>query len=112
MKYDSVKPISRSEAEAALASNDPVRVTDALVRIAFHESDWRWAQETFLGHLDNSNPEIRGLAATCLGHIARIHGEIDRTRVVPALEKLTNDREIGGQAADALEDIEIYAGDV
>lgn len=49
-----------------------------------------------------------GLAATCLGHIARVHGRLDEDKVVVALRERLSDKEIVGRVVDALEDIEMF----
>ena len=51
------------------------QICQALVSIAFYEQDWPWVQEQCLVLLSNKASAIRGLAATCLGHIARMHGQ-------------------------------------
>jgi hypothetical protein len=57
----------------------------------------------------HEDADIRGLAVTCLGHLARIHGYIDREKVIPVLKLLLNDSEIVGRVEDALSDIKMYA---
>lgn len=109
MKYDDVKSITRSEAIKAFSSKSRKIVCDALIRVTFHESDWRWAQEHCLSLLKHPQKEIRQLAVTCIGHIARIHRRIDISKVVPALKRLQSDPDVGGHADDALSDIEMFA---
>ena len=86
-------------------SGDKNRICKSLVGAAFYEPDWRWVQNKCLDFLSHEDDEIRGLAATCLGHLARIHGVIDEQRVVPAIKALLNDPACAGQADDALCDI-------
>ncbi|MFY1942916.1 HEAT repeat domain-containing protein [Achromobacter xylosoxidans] len=83
-------------------------ICEALVSIAFGSPDWRWAQDTCLSFLRNENPALRRLAATCLGHIARIHGQLDKEAVVPALRECLQDPEIVGKVEDALDDIRLF----
>lgn len=108
MNYHEVEPIGREEAENAFASGMSDRIIFALLAVAFHDPDATWAQDKALGFLDFADPDVRAAAATSLGHIARIHGRIDSARVIPSLESLRNDPEIGGQVDDALEDIARY----
>lgn len=105
MKYRNVDPISRAGAERALQSEDPSEVCDALIRITFHEADWRWIQSQCIRLIHHNNKDVRGLAATCLGHIARIHGKLDSAQVLPLLEMLMGDPDVGGRAEDAIDDI-------
>jgi len=48
----------------------------------------------------------------CLGHVARIHGQLDVQKCVPAIRELLDDARTRGKAEDALEDIETYVSRV
>jgi len=109
-RFQDVPPITRQRAEQAFGSNDSTRVCDALVRAVFHDPDRRWAQRQCLRLARHSLPEVRGLAATCLGHIARIHRAINRKSAERALKALLKDPASAGRAEDALEDIRKFAG--
>lgn len=110
MKYKKPRRIERKKAEAAFQSEDVASICDALVGVAYYDSDWRWVQGHCLRFLRHPNIEIRGLAATCLGHLARIHGKLDLDTVKPALLRLTKDPQVGGRAEDALDDIKMHLG--
>ena len=103
--FENVGPIDRAAAEVEFASGDSLRICKALVSLAFHDPDWHWVQDICLRFLNDNNPEIGGVSATCLGHLARIHGKLDRERVVAALRNRLDDPEIGGRVEDALDDI-------
>jgi hypothetical protein len=108
MRWQEVIPITRDDAQVALDSDSPSIVCDALVRITYHDPDWRWVQEQLLKFSKHSNADIRGLAATCFGHLARIHRVLDLKLVLPVLSELLRDSEVSGRAQDALDDIRIY----
>lgn len=108
--YKRTPPLARQEAEMAFSSGSPEQITDALVRVALNDPDWRWVQEKCLTFLDSPESDVRRLAVTCLGHLARIHGELDREKVVRLLNNLRHDDQIGGSVEDALEDIEEFVG--
>ena len=108
MRYQEVVPISRPDAEAAFASDDVERTCDALVRLAFHDDDRHFVQEHCLRLATDPRWELREIALTCLGHVARIHGAIDRERVVPVVMALVDDPKVGGTAETVLEDFEIF----
>lgn len=110
MKAQESVGFNRSFAENELASGDVKRVCGALLSVAFQEPDWQWAQEKFLALLESESPDVRGLSATCLGHIARIHGKLDKGRVVAALNSHLDDKAILGQIEDALDDIAMFVG--
>ena len=88
MILDEVTPITQSEAEAGLASGVPDTICDALVRITYHDPDWRWVQEKCLELAGHADPQVAGLAVTCLGHLARIHRVLDLEKVLPTLRRL------------------------
>jgi hypothetical protein len=110
MKYREPEPIPRAEAQEILKGDDEVALCRTLVGVAFHDPDWRWVQGECLRLLAHPASGVRGLAAVCLGHVARIHGQLDRDIVEPALRRLTKDPEAGGSAEDALGDIRHFLG--
>lgn len=79
-----------------------------LVRLAFHDSDWRWVQSRCLEYSGHPDADVRGAAVTCLGHIARIHRQLDLDEVLPVLERLHRDPDLFGHAEDSLNDIEHF----
>lgn len=106
--YKEISPISKKKANISFLSNDKEAIANALVSVSLHESDWRWAQNKCLFFLSNSDDDIRGLAATCLGHIARVHKRLDKVKVINELKKRLIDEKIKGNVEDALQDIEIF----
>jgi hypothetical protein len=109
MQYKETLPISPEEAKENLESDDPTRINDALIRLTYHNSDWQWVQDQCLQLLNNSDSVVKGLAVSCLGHLARIHKTIDAAKVLPVLNSLLNDPDLGGRAEDAIDDIEMFA---
>src|SRR5437870_2328939 len=112
MKYEKLEPISKKEAKAHLARGDREAVCRTLVRVAMFEADWRWVQDQCLSFAQNDDSFIRGVAATCFGHLARIHRVIDEDKVIPAVRALLRDSDpqTRGKAEDALSDFSIYLG--
>lgn len=75
------------------------------------EDDRHWAQTQCLKFARHDDSFIRGVAATGLAHIARIHGAIDEEEVVPVVrELLRDDPETRGKAQDALSDFSTFLG--
>lgn len=107
-KYHNVFPLNKDSAERMFASNDVEKICNALLAIAFHEKDWKWAQDKCLAFFFSDNPDISGLAATCLGHIARIHHQIEKDKVISILRGKLGDRRIAGRIEDAIDDIEMF----
>jgi len=94
-----------------LQSTDTSTVCNGLLGIAFCESDWQWAKNTFLQLLQNHpHSDIRDLCATCLGHVARIHGKLDKNKVTKVLKKYSHDPNFAvlAGAQNALDDIAMF----
>jgi len=87
---------------------DTPTICQTLVSVAFNEPDWKKTQELFLEFLEHEDADIRGVSATCLWHLARIHCHLDKEKVVSALNKHANDPQISGQVSDALDDIKLF----
>ena len=107
-RYEEPEAMDRAQAEAVLRDKDSRAACEALVRVALHDPDWAWVQEHCLRLTAAADPEVRGVAATCLGHLARIHGVLGLSRVEPSLRQLRQDPEVRGRADDALDDIKRF----
>lgn len=110
MKYENPQVLSKEEAIIQFESGVTDELCKALVSVTYHLEDWEWVESQCLEFLDNHDSEVRGLAATCLGHIARIHRKLHKDLVIPRLKKLESDPEIAGRVEDAMDDIEMYIG--
>lgn len=92
-----------------LDSSDEEVISKALLYMTFNIQDAGWLQKTCLEFIStNENNSMRGLAITCLGHVARIHGTINEQTTIPFLKRLLNDTSLAGRAQDALNDIDIF----
>jgi len=109
MKYTVAVPLSKVAANKLFADGDPDRIKETLVSVALNEPDWRWVQERCIEFANNSAEwSVRAVCATCLGHIARIHGELDLEGALRTLEALARDPRTQGYAETALDDIRMY----
>jgi hypothetical protein len=108
VRYEEPAPMSRDDAERALQSPNPDEIGAALLASALDDPDWRWVQEQCLRGLQHSSEQVRGLALTCLGHVARIHGHLDMERVLPVLAGLRTHPSLAGRVEDVLDDIEMF----
>ena len=111
-RYEQIEPIGKVQARKLLAADDREAICRTLVSVAMFESDRRWAQDQCLKFAKHSDSFVRGVAATCLGHLARIHGVIDEDEVVPVVRELLRDRDpkTRGKAHDALDDFSTFLG--
>ena len=112
MKYERIEPIDKTRAKKLLANGDRDAICLTLVSVAMFESDRRWAQAQCLRFAKHPDSFVRCVAATCLGHLARIHGAIDENDVVPVVRELLHDSdpETRGKAKDALSDFSTFLG--
>src|SRR5438128_635303 len=94
-RFEKVPVLSREEALATLHDGDDAAKMVAMLSLALNDPDAVFVQDRCMELLTDSDPEIRGTAALCLGHVARIHRQIDRIRVIPALQRLASDPVIG-----------------
>ena len=77
MEYEEMIPIERAQAFSDIDSGVREKVCNALIRLALHDPDPVWLETLFTSKLNNSDPWVRGVAALCLGHVARIHGYLN-----------------------------------
>lgn len=83
---------------------------EAVLSLALQDPDRDWLEELLISTIETSrDAQVRAIAVVSLGHVARIHRSVTRDRVVPVLNRLLDDPELGSRAANALEDIDIFA---
>jgi hypothetical protein len=109
MEYETVEPVTKDEAQAAFDSREVDRIIHAMLGAAYYESDWEWVQDWCLRFLESNDSSLRNTAIACLGHLARIHKKIDKTKVVSALRRHLKHPEYEGRVEDAIDDIEMFA---
>jgi len=100
--------MSRRELETLFETGNTSAICDALLSAAYYDPDWRWVQGVCLRFLDHADLGVRSNAAICLGHIARIHRNLDLDVVLPKLLALKADVELAHWVDDALEDIRFF----
>lgn len=108
MRYEEPEPITEHDAQPALGSDDVDLVCRTLVRVVHSPLDAAWIERQCLEATKSEHPEVRRTAATCLGHLARIHGRVDLKKVMPALRRLLKDPTTAGVAEDTLEDLQLF----
>jgi hypothetical protein len=108
VKYKAVMERSRSEIEILLRSSDGSEIVDALLSAAYYDSDWKWVQEQCLNFSHHENQNVRWISATCFGHLARIHRQLDLELVLQRLVEMRSDPLVSAAAEDALDDIKFF----
>jgi hypothetical protein len=108
LRYEEPVPATPADVLAALDRGDPQAAAHALVGAAFHYPDRQAVQDLCLRLLDGPDRSLAAVAATCLGHLARIYGQLDTDTVRAALERQRGDQLVGPRAEDALDDLDTY----
>jgi hypothetical protein len=108
LRYEEPPPSTPADVRAAIAGGDAAAAARALVGAAFHHEPWREVQALCLELLEGADRSLAAVAATCLGHLARIHGQLDTDVVLPALRRHRGDETVGPHVEDALDDIDWY----
>lgn len=92
-----------------LKSNDVTTLCASMVDLAFDkDTDFPWFEGRCVALLMHPAQDVRGLAATCLGHVAQHTGTLSADTVA-LLRALKNDLSIGGRIQDALDDWQQFA---
>jgi hypothetical protein len=106
--FDEIPPVVKSQAEMAFEKGTTKEIVFSLLGTSMHSADWEWTEKWCLHFLESPVPEIRNTAIICLGHLARIHRRLHKTKVLNALSKYMSDPACSGQIEDAIEDIELF----
>jgi hypothetical protein len=99
--------LTKDDVENILKIGSKDDILYALLYLTFNIEDFEWIQQKCIEMGNDKNVEISGLALTCLGHIARIYGKINK-ETIKFLKSKLNSTDIGGRAQDALSDIKIF----
>jgi hypothetical protein len=110
-RYEPPPIATVADVRQALKSGMPSRDIASLLVGAALNPDATEVQSLCTDLLVGPDCELAAVAATCLGHLARIHGFLDDASGV--MELLTNalgDPITAGHADDALDDLETFLG--
>ena len=112
VEHEIIPKMSRAQIDAAIARDEPRELRVAVLAVALRADDAVWAESVCERLWQHRSAGVRGNAVLGLGHIARIHGQLDETRVRPILEAALRDpdAEVRGQAEAAADDIQQYLG--
>ncbi|MGZ8843377.1 MAG: hypothetical protein ACXW18_06920 [Pyrinomonadaceae bacterium] len=112
MKYELIKSTDKARAKKLFASDNRDVICRTLISVAMFEDDRAWAQAQCLKFARHDDSFVRGVAATGLAHVARIHGAIDEDEVVPVVRELLHDSDPAtrGKAQDAFADFSTFLG--
>ena len=83
-------------------------IREATIALALTEPDRQWMERQLVELMRDADGSVRSIAALAVGHLARVHGQIDLEEVMPVLQDLLEDSEAGGNAANAQDDISMF----
>ncbi|MEU7079815.1 hypothetical protein ACFWZ0_13255 [[Kitasatospora] papulosa] len=99
----------RAELLAVIANGSIDQATQALLSLTFDDPDGGWVESVLLNCLDRDfDDQVKLLALTCFGHLARIHGAIRNPRTVIYVKRMAEIPGYEGRAQDALDDFETF----
>lgn len=106
--YRQPAPLGRDDLERARADHDVPIIREATIALALTEPDRQWMERQLVELMRDADGSVRSIAALAVGHLARVHGQIDLEGVMPVLWDLFEDSETVGNAANALDDISTF----
>lgn len=110
--YEEIPEWTHDSVDQALQADDPDLLLRAVIAVGMHDSDWRYAQDLCVRLSSHWHFNVRGNAILAFGHIARVHGQLDRTMVQPIIEKALRDADdyVRSQGFDAAADTGHFLG--
>ena len=111
IEYEQLPIITKNEAEKKIKVADRDELCRLLLSICRLE-DSKWIQNVYLKYISDEDKWVASAAITGLGHLARISGELEKDKVISALEDiLKNKPELEGKINDTINDINVFLGD-
>ncbi len=110
MQYEEITKLSRIAVEQALRDDVPDVLLRAVIAVSMHDDDWRYAQDLCVRLASHPHFNVRGNAVLGFGHIARVHGQLDRPLMQPIIQAALRDESdyIRGQAVCAMDDTAFF----
>ena len=110
MQYQQPRRYSAAEAEEVFRAGDAHGIAEALISVSLQLPDREWTERWLIHFSTHPHADVRRAAALALGHLARLHGEVS-PQAVSVITRLLDDPELSGAAADAIDDVKMFAGE-
>lgn len=100
------------DVEAAIVRNQPEELLIAVLSAALYGLDLNWAEGVCHRLAVHPHFNVRGNAILGFGHLARIHGRLDRSVVLPLIQAALVDphQYVRSHPHDAADDVEHFLG--
>lgn len=110
--YEEIPALSREEIGSAIRRNDPRELSYVVLALALHEPDLRFAESICIQFAKHEHFNVRGNAVLGFSHIARIHGKLDKEKVMLRINTaLLGDHEwVRGHVQDVRGDLMHFLG--
>ncbi len=110
MKYEPIKNYGKTEIEKALTDNNTNELALMVLSVALYSDNFEYAENFCIQLSNHKHFNVRGNAIQGFGHIARIHGKLNKSKIKPIIENaLKNKNEyVHGNAVDAKDDTELF----
>jgi hypothetical protein len=110
--YEEITEWTRDAVERALRDDDVDALLRAVIAVAMHDADWRYAQDLCVRLSSHRHFNVRGNAVLGFGHISRVHQQLDRAVVQPIIEAALRDANeyVRGHGVDAADDTAHFLG--
>lgn len=109
LRYQAPSEITKEEFLKIVETSDVVRICQAIVDVTHFIDDYDWLRVQFKELLEHSDQDVRGVTATCIGHIARLHPSANREQLLSILRPHLSDSLICGRVEDAIDDVRMFA---
>jgi hypothetical protein len=108
LSYMNPPPLSRADVERALCNDcDGGATAEAVIAAALHDDAAAWVEGVCGRALSHTSLDVRRAGIIGLGHAARRFGTLSASSR-SQLERLRLDRDLGGSATDALDDVRMF----
>ncbi len=110
MKYIKIREYSEAETKKALADNNAEELIDVILSVALYSDDFEYAEKICIQLSNHECFNVRGNALQGFGHIARIYGKLNESKIKPIIENALKDKDeyVRGNAIDAKGDTEMF----
>lgn len=110
MRYEPIKKYSEAEINKAIADNNTDELFYAVLSVALYSDDFEYAEKICIQLSNHEHFNVRGNAIQGFGHIARIHGKLNKGKTKPIIENALQDENeyIRGNANDAKDNTKLF----
>lgn len=99
---------SRAVLEQARVDRDVPTIREAIIALVSAERDRQWMERQLIDLMQDVDGSVRSIAALAVGHLARLHRQMELNEIMLVLERLLKDDEARGNAANAIDDITTF----